>query len=476
MTDPLADLREAYAREDMLGVSIEARRLIDANPLLGGLWAEVAKLTYDVGDELVAYAASRKFTEAEPNNLQAWLWLSSMMSTLGRYEDALEVLEAQIARYPGDGGLQRRVGRAYLALGRTRMAELSFRRALALNVSDARAWEDLSEAITFEKGGDDLARLEEVRIQAGDQITGPERGMLSYALAKAYTDIGELDVAAMRVTEGAAFYRESAPFDVGQHEMAIEAIIDSFNPAFVEAREDAGVLDARPVLMVAMPNAGVEWLSTALAADPGAGQLMPSNALLWMNAAMLGNQTASEIVSAVEGDWNRNVLGEMAKRYLAQCEEALGGPVQRIIDPTTVAEMSAGAFGLSLPAAKIIRVLRDPRDLAWSIYKTRFRRARNWTYHPDDIARIIACHLKLTQHWAKLFEGRVMTVTYEALCESPQDTVRQVAKFVGLDQDAAAAEAWLTADQLKADPVGVHQQAGSRFAPIEAALERAGII
>lgn len=476
MTDPLADLREAYTREDMLGVSLEARRLLDSNLMLGARWAEVAKLTYDVGDELVAYSAASKLAEAEPNRLDSWLWLSSMQTTLGRFEAAIDVLEAQIALYPSDGELQRRAGRAYLAVGRTRLAELSFRRALALDVADARAWEGLSEVITFEKGGDDLARLEEVRIKAGERLTASERGMLSYALAKAYHDVGDLGVAAMRVTEGAAFYRESTPFNVEQHELSVNAIIDSFNPAFVEAREEAGVLDARPVLMIGLPNVGVEWLSTALAADLRAGMLMPSNGLLWQNAAMLGNQTAEEIVSAVESDWTRNVLGEMAKRYLSQCEEALGSPLQRIIDPTSVAEMAAGAFGMSLPAAKMVRIVRDPRDVAWSIYKTRFRRARHWTYHPDDIARIMACHLKLTKHWETVFSGRVMTVAYEDVCAQPQETVRTVAKFIGVDRDAAAAEAWLTADQLKTDPVGVHKEAGSRFAPIEAALERAGII
>ena len=80
-------------------------------------------------------------------------------------------------------------------------AELPGATVLALDVTDARAWEDLSEVITFEKGGDDLARLEEVRIKAGERLAAPERGMLSYALAKAYRDVGEQDVAAMKRDE-----------------------------------------------------------------------------------------------------------------------------------------------------------------------------------------------------------------------------------------------------------------------------------
>jgi tetratricopeptide (TPR) repeat protein len=476
MIDPLSDLREARNREDLLGVSVEARRLIEAQAQLGSQWGDVAGLAMEVGDEVAALKAAELLTRASPNYPQSWLWLASALTGLGRHQQALEVIERLIAQAPNDPALQRRAGRALLELGRTNLAELSFRRAISLDRFDVLAWEGLAECITFESGTAELAALEEMRLQNTANMSSTERGALAYTLAKAYRDVGEAAVAAMRVAEGAAFCRDDTGFDTERHELSVKALIASYEPQFVDKHEDAGVIDGRPVLIMAPPCAGADWLGDVLAADDQAGALMRGNSLFWLNSAPLGDQTLSEISEAIEAGWGRNVLGDVGKRYLAQAEEALGHAATRIIDPSSLSEMAAGAFGVCLPAAKMIRIVRDPRDLAWSIYKTRFRKARHWTYHPDDIARVLACHNRLCEHWETIFPGRVHTVRYEDLLADPQATVREAAAFIGVDADAAAAEAWLRSEGLKNDPEGVHAEAGDRFEPLEAALARAGLV
>lgn len=476
MIDPLTDLRDARRREDLLSVSVEARRLIEAAPQLGSQWGEVASLALEVGDEVGALQAAERLTQASPNYQQSWLWLVAALTGLGRHQQALDILEKLIAQAPNDPALQRRAGRALLALGRTNLAALSFRRAISLDRFDVMAWEGLSECITFESGSAELAALEEMRIQNTADMSSTQRGVLAYTLAKAYRDVGEDAVAAMRVAEGASFCLGDTAFDTERHEQSIKALIASYEPQFVDQHEEAGVIDARPVLLIAPPCGGADWLSQVLAADADTTALMRNNSLFWLNAASLGDQTLSEISAAIEAGWGRNVLGDVAKRYLGQAEEALGGPAKRIIDPSSLSEMAAGAFGVCLPASKMVRIFRDPRDLAWSIYKTRFRKARHWTYHPDDIARVLACHNLLCEHWESIFPDRILTVRYEDMLSDPQTVARDVANFIGVDGDAAAAEAWLRSEALKTDRVGVHAEAGDRFEPLSAALERAGLI
>lgn len=476
MIDPLTDLRDARRREDLLSVSVEARRLIEAAPQLGSQWGEVASLALEVGDEVGAMQAAERLTQASPNYQQSWLWLVSALTGLGRHQQALDILEKLIAQAPNDPALQRRAGRALLALGRTNLAALSFRRAISLDRFDVMAWEGLSECITFESGSAELAALEEMRIQNTADMSSTQRGVLAYTLAKAYRDVGEDAVAAMRVAEGASFCLADTAFDTDRHEQSVKALIASYEPQFVDQHEEAGVIDGRPVLLIAPPCGGADWLSQVLAADADTASLMRNNSLFWLNAASLGDQTLSEISAAIEAGWGRNVLGDVAKRYLGQAEEALGGPAKRIIDPSSLSEMAAGAFGVCLPASKMVRIFRDPRDLAWSIYKTRFRKARHWTYHPDDIARVLACHNLLCEHWESIFPDRILTVRYEDMLSDPQAVARDVANFIGVDGDAAAAEAWLRSEALNTDREGVHAEAGDRFEPLSAALERAGLI
>ena len=88
----------------------------------------------------------------------------------------------------------------------------------------------------------------------------------------------------------------------------------------------------------------------------------------------------------------------------------------------------------------------------------------------------MACHNRLCEHWETLFPGRVHTVRYEELLSDPQGVVRTAAAFIGVDPDAAASEAWLRSEALKKDPQGISQEAGERFEPLGAALERAGLV
>jgi tetratricopeptide (TPR) repeat protein len=121
-----------------------------------------------------------------------------------------------------------------LELGQPDTAELCFRKALELDPQDALAFEGLAQSKTFESGDPDLARMEEVRINWPEGTPADKRGILSYALAKAYDDIGEFEAAGRRVAEGAAFYREQAPFSTRpartRHAPAIEHLRFPFRP------------------------------------------------------------------------------------------------------------------------------------------------------------------------------------------------------------------------------------------------------
>ena len=350
-----------------------------------------------------------------------------------------------------------------------------FRTALASNGLDALAWEGFARSRTFQRGDDELAQLEQARISAGDDASPRDRGIVSYALAKAYEDIGEFDIAARRITEAAAFYRASAPFDMVQHEEGVRRILDVYDASFTGANEEAGVVDSRPVFVIAPPAGGASWLASVLASAPDVGALPRNNSLFWMASSPLGDQTREHIRTALAAPSDGNVLTGVGTAYLDYVQE-LTGDVRRWIDPSGLGELAVGAIGLSLPAARFVRIRRDPLDQAWAVLKTRFLRARHWTYHPDDIARVLALHNRLVEHWETLFPGRFLTVSYESLFADTENEVRRIAFFTGIDADMAVEAAMERRLALEDDPVGVHHRAGSRIEPVRDALARAGFL
>lgn len=153
----------------------------------------------EVGDIACLVLACRRLAEEVPGDPQSAVWLASAYAQGGDNRSALQTLQPLLAASPRDPGLNRRVGRILLEMGLTSEAQVLFRTALSVNGLDALAQEGLTKARTFEAGDDELAQLEQARIAAGEDVSARDRGILSYALAKAYEDAGEYDIASRRV-------------------------------------------------------------------------------------------------------------------------------------------------------------------------------------------------------------------------------------------------------------------------------------
>ncbi|MGP1276323.1 MAG: tetratricopeptide repeat-containing sulfotransferase family protein [Caulobacterales bacterium] len=471
--DPLAALSRAVAREDLQGVSHAARALLRSGGRLGSRWSEVAGILNETGDVACLIDVCKKLTEEVPSDPQSFVWLASAYTQGGAHRSALQTLQPLLAASPRDPGLNRRVGRILLDMGLNNEAQVLFRTALGADSLDALAWEGLAKARTFTREDDDLAALEQARVSANEAVSARDRGILSYALAKAYDDLGEYELAARRVTEAAAFYRMAAPFNMDQHREGVRRILEVYDAGFTGANEEAGLIDSRPVFIMAPPACGASWLAGILSSENDVGALQRSNALFWMSASPLGDQTRDHIQAALSAPREDNVLTGVGMSYLGYARELLGD-VRRWIDPTSLGEMAGGAIGLCLPAARFVRIRREPLDQAWAILKTRFLRARFWTYHPDDIAQTLALHNQLMDRWEALFPDRILNVAYEDLANDTENEVRRIAFFAGVDADEAARAADAARPRLLADPPGVHERAGSRITPVREALTRAG--
>jgi tetratricopeptide (TPR) repeat protein len=475
MTESLNALREARQREDLHAMSIEARRLNEAAPDLKGGWGEVARIALDAGDTLAAVAAAGRLMEALPDSADARLWMVAALSEAEDFAGAIQTLQPLYDADPRDGALSRRLGFLLLDGGAAETAEQAFRQALAADGRDALAWEGLSRAKTFASGDDDLALMEEARLGYDEAVPAEQRGILSYAIAKAYEDLGELDIAARRAAEGAAFYRASAPFDTAYHEAGVGHILSVFDETLKGAGQGVGADDDRPVFIIAPPGAGARWVARTLAAGEGAFALPRGNGLFWMSGAALGDHSLEAMKAALAQPGDDNAVSIVGRNYLSYAGE-WAGEATRIIDPATLNELTAGTIGMALPKARFIRIRRDPRDLAWSVFKHRYRKARHWTYHASDIAKILALHDRLCARWETLFGDRMTTVSYENLASDPATVIGELARFAGTDPAAAAARASETAGPLLSDPPGQAERIGPRFETLEAALQREGLV
>ena len=477
MASPIEAFQNAVSSANLLSMSRAARLLNASNEELGANWAHVVSQMITSGDELGALESARKLVEASPDHAQSYSWLATAQSMMGDHYAAYRTIFKQLPRFPEDGPLRTRLGREALNLGWREIARGAFSDALRLNPHDAVAWEGLAEIHTFKQGDDILGQLEELRLTWPEDTPSQSKGVLSYTLAKAYNDIGEYDAAARRVSEAAAFIREGVEFDVNHHEAGARQLIATYDDRFVSANDDIGVIDSRPVFIIAPPCAGAQWLADVLSVDEETTSLSRNNAMFWMSSSALGNHDSDALLRELALGESESVFNAVAHTYLEYLSERTGyGRWKRVIDPSSLNEMSGGTIGLCMPTSKMIHIRRDSRDLAWAIYSRRFRRGRYWTYHPDDIVRVLFCYERLIGRWRDLYPDQVMQIRYEDLVQDPMGQVAQIAKFLGIDPEVTASEAWLRAGVLRTDPPEIWTRAGTHFEPVQSALIRAGLL
>ena len=87
----------------------------------------------------------------------------------------------------------------------------------------------------------------------------------------------------------------------------------------------------------------------------------------------------------------------------------------------------------------MILCVRDERDIAVSCWQTSFATIR-WANDPVHIARRIADHQRILQHWRQRQPIGWLKFVYEDLVRDVESQARRLIDFIGLEWDPACLE------------------------------------
>ena len=179
-----------------------------------------------------------------------------------------------------------------------------------------------------------------------------------------------------------------------------------------------------PIFVVGIPRSGTTLVEQIIAAHPkvascGELQLLPH--------LLKGHPLAKE--HRFLSSPNVKVVGD------AYCErvKAIAGGRSRAVDKLPANLFNGGAIWRSMPNARVIIVQRDPMAVGWSCFQTLFGPALKFSYNLRSIGKFINLSNELAEYWMRTFSGRVLTVSYEDLVESPGPQMRKLIDFCSLD-------------------------------------------
>lgn len=394
------------------------------SPAHGVLAAVLLKL----GRTAEADAVIESAVQCAPGVAEAYDALAQVSLALGRHERANTLYRRAAQLEPNVARHWHRLASSERAFGRLAQAEAACDRAIALDAREYRSYLLRSELRTQTADANHVGQLR--RELARPDLQDGARVLLGYALGKELDDLGQHEEAFKCFAMAASTRRRGLTYDVALDEHKLRRIIEAFPRE--PCRAGSGRVDSRRfVFIVGLPRSGTTLLERILTGLPGARSNGETDhfarTLLTSPPARRGTDPGALDVfaRAAAVDWDAVAAG-----YARLADT--GTAHELIIEKQPMNYLYLGAIHRALPQARLVLVSRSPLDSCFSMYRTLFGEAYQFTYDLQDLARYYAAYCRLIEHWREAFGESIHEVHYEELVSDPARTGAALARACGL--------------------------------------------
>lgn len=392
--------------------------------------------------------------------------LEQAMPSLGEHAGA-HYIRAKIARLEGDTALARR----------------HLEQTIELRPTDGDAWGFLLESEPAATLPELAARCRE--LADGDEGSQHERITLALAAGRAFEKTGDYADAFDCFRTGnerqrADLERRGSGYRPSQVEEKFDRIVALFDQPLPRAPAEPSA--PHPVFIVGMPRSGttlVEKILSCLDGVTAAGEVeaMEFVAADYYHALDQGKTRLPGDLAAM--DWQA-----LADEYWSWT----GREPSTITDKMLTNFRNVGFIANLFPAAPVIWMRRDPRDVCLSIYSRKFPDGHPYACDPGWLAHFYGQSVRMMRHWQALLPDRVLEMAYEDLVEAPEARTRELADFCGLEWHERCLEfekkpaASFTFSEMQVRKplnragVGRWRHYGTELAPLVKALTDNGIL
>ena len=374
-----------------------------------------------------------------PDDVEALLGAARTRRNVGRRTEALELLQRLEELQPDLAAAFSLRGEILAEIGLLDAAATELRRAVALAPERAEYLAYLVQAAKVRPNDGTLATLEALRPRVASLPLG-EQCFLHFALAKAYSDLGEPERGFAHLLQGNAIKRSDITYYEQPTLDMMERIARVFSARLMAARANSGDPSEVPVFIVGMPRSGTTLVEQILASHRavfGGGERRElSEAAFRLSAGRLGAATFPEAIWTMTGE----ELRQMGTEHAAVLA-SLAPAAARVTDKMPSNFLYVGLIHLILPRARIIHLSRGPVDTCLSCFSTLFTEGQRFSYDLAELGRYYRCYQRLMAHWRTVLpDGAVLDVQYETLVADFASQVQRIVAHCGLEWDPACLE------------------------------------
>ena len=387
-------------------------------PSLTEAWFRAGALVYTLGHVGEAIGCFRRAAATGRRTSFGRLGEARALVIEDRNQEAEQVLREMLVADPRNAMGYDLLGSVLSELGRFEEARACFERTVAIAPMLAGSYYDLVRCRPVTSG--DKGLLQEM--QSALATPGLELGQcqrLHLAIGKAAEDLGDYALAMQHFDAADAVRRGAASFDSAAFSDLIGRLIAGCTPELIARASELGSRDATPVLIIGMPRSGTTLVEQIVSMHPEVGAGGELN--FW-------NERGSAWQRAGEDTF----LSKAAADYLGVLR-AIAPTAARVTDKMPFNFLWAGLIHVAFPRAIIILCRRAAIDTALSIHQTHFHPSMPFPTGGAELVAYFRDYQRLIDHWRSVLPAdRFIEVDYEDLTRAPEPVIRRIVAACGL--------------------------------------------
>ncbi len=350
-------------------------------------------------------------------------------------DEALQLYETITRQSPDSPETWASYGHLCRTIGDQDEAVAHYRRAIAARPTFGEAWYAIGDLKASRFTLDDVKEVEQL-VEASDVID-KDRAQLYFALGRALEQFGKFEQSFHAYAQGNRIKAKVTEYDADANTGHVDRSISVFDSDYFASRVSGGEPSRDPIFILGLPRAGSTLLEQILSSH---SLIEPTGELT--DIANLVNSLASTKTSTFKD--SAYDPGEVARLPGADLQRFGRGYLwdaglrRRTNKPFFIDKMPNNwmhlGFILSiLPNAKIIDACRNPMACCFSNFRQHFVAGQEFTYDLTDLGRFYRDYLRMMAHFDKVLPGRVYRVIHERLVAEPENEVRRMLDFIGVE-------------------------------------------
>ena len=405
------------------------RRALDLSPGFDAARANLATILYRQHRAPEALAlldeleTGSEFDEAH-RNLRA-----AALGRIGGYQEAIAIYREVLDGQPTQPKLWMSLAHLLKTVGEQDEAIAAYRRAIDLAPTMGEVWWSLANLKTVRFSDADLAAMEAAL--ASHDLGDADKVPLRFALGKAREDRGEDMAAWNHYAAGNALRSAELGHDPARITGRVDRSIALMDAPFFAARERMGDPAPDPIFILGMPRAGSTLVEQILASHSMVEGTMELPDLLSIVGEL--DRDNSGLYPAMLADLDPAAIAAMGRDYIERTRIHRQTDRPFFIDKMPNNWAYAGFIRLILPNAKIVDARRHPLACGFSNFKQHYARGQAFSYDLSHFGQYYADYVRLMAHLDRVQPGRVHRVIHERLVDNPEEEVRALLAYLGLE-------------------------------------------